>query len=177
MKFVDEKGDSDLHILMMAPDPPLSETYVLMGEGDISHAIAESESLHPLESNLSTDELDSAVNSIRLEGEPTPSFVGNEENPTLQQAIDASNYNPHVLKLKFDPMGYQEELEVDSTQFLFDNINKLSDDQKQNIRTGDKRGEELYGMIKLHRRKLRPPPPSTDKVDLALLAGGGNTLW
>ena len=109
--------------------------------------------------------------------EPTPSFVGNEENPTLQQAIDASNYNPHAFKLKLDPMGYQEELEADSTQFLFDNIDKLSDNQKQNVKKGDDLGEELYGMIKLHRRKIRPPPPSSDEVDLALLAGGGNTLW
>ena len=91
--------------------------------------------------------------------EPTPSFVGHEENPTLEQAIEASYYNPHALKLKSDPMGYQEELEADSTQFLFDNISEMSTTQKENIRRGNKLGEKLYGMIKRHRHKTRPPPP------------------
>ena len=109
--------------------------------------------------------------------EPTPSFVGHEDNPTLAQAIEASNYNPHALKLKLNPMGYQEELEADSTQFLFDNVDILSTHRKENIRAGDELGEKLYGMIKRHRKKNRPPPPPSDETDLALLAGGGDTLW
>ena len=109
--------------------------------------------------------------------EPTPSFVGNEHNPSLEQAIEAARYNPHAMKLKSDPMGYEEELEADSTQFLLDNIDELSLTQKVKIKQGDDLGEKLYGMIRRHRNKIWPPPPPSDDTDLALLAGGGNTLW
>ena len=109
--------------------------------------------------------------------EPTPSFVGHEENPILEQAIAASNYNPHAMKIKYNPMEYQEELEADSTEYLYNNKDKLSAQQKENIRVGENLGEQIYGLIKRHRDKHRPPPPSSDKTDLALLAGGGDSLW
>ena len=109
--------------------------------------------------------------------EATPSFVGNEDNPTLEQAREAARYNPHALKLKFDPLGYEEELEADSTNFLFNNQDKLSAAQKENIRKGDELGMQLYGLLKRHREKNRNAPPSSDKADLALLAGGGDSIW
>ena len=109
--------------------------------------------------------------------EPTPSFVGHEDNPTLEQAIAASNYNPHAMKIKYNPMEYQEELEADSTEYLLQNKDKLTAQQKENIRVGDELGEQIYGLIKRNREKHRPPPPSSDKTYLALLAGGGDSLW
>ena len=109
--------------------------------------------------------------------EATPSFVGNEDNPTLEQAQEAARYNPHALKLKFDPLGYEEELEADSTNFLFNNQDRLSAAQKENIKKGDELGKQLYGLIKRHREKSRNAPPSSDKADLALLAGGGDSIW
>ena len=108
--------------------------------------------------------------------EPMPSFVGHEDNPTLEQAIAASNYNPHAMKIKYNPMEYQEELEADSTEYLLQNKDKLSAQQKENIRVGDELGEQIYGLIKRNREKHRSPPPSSDKTELALLAGGGDSL-
>ena len=67
-EVLDEEGDSNLHILMMNPDPLLSETDIVM-ESVLSRAISESASLNPYVSNISTEELDLAVNSIRLGGE------------------------------------------------------------------------------------------------------------
>ena len=109
--------------------------------------------------------------------EPTPSFVGHEDNPTLEHAIAASNYNPHPMKIKYDPMEYQEELEADSTEYLYQNKVKLTATQKANIKAGSDLGDQIYGLIKRHREKQRPPPPSSDKTDLALLSGGGDSLW
>ena len=109
--------------------------------------------------------------------EATPSFVGNEDNPTLEQAREAARYNPHALKLKFDPLGYEEELEADSTNFLFNNQDKLSAAQRENIKKGDDLGMQLYGLIKRNRERSRNAPPSSDKADLALLAGGGDSIW
>ena len=108
---------------------------------------------------------------------PTPSFAGNEDNPTLEQAIEAANYNPHALKIKNDPMGYQEELEADSTDFLVDNVDKYSETQKSNIGLGDDLGRQIYDMIKSYREKHLKAPPPSDREDLALLAGGGDSLW
>ena len=68
-KVLDEEGESDLHILMVDPNPPLSKTDVVMEESNLSRALVDSESFSPFDSNISTEELDSAVNSISLEGE------------------------------------------------------------------------------------------------------------
>ena len=52
-EVLDEEGDSDLHILMVDPDPPPSfRNRLFMGKTDLSCAIGESESLTPLESNI-----------------------------------------------------------------------------------------------------------------------------
>ena len=96
--------------------------------------------------------------------EVTPSFVGNEDNPTLEQAREAARYNPHALKLKYDPLGYEEELEADSTNFLFNNQDKLSAAQKENIRKGDELGKQLYGLLKRHREKTEMLPPHRTKL-------------
>ena len=109
--------------------------------------------------------------------EAIPSFVGNEDNPTLEQAQAAARYNPHALKMKYDPLGYEEELEADSTNFLFNNQDKLTAAQKGNIKKGDDLGRQLYGLLKRHREGNRTVPPSSDQADLALLAGGGDSIW
>ena len=109
--------------------------------------------------------------------EAIPSFVGNEDNPTLEQAQEAARYNPHALKVKYDPLGYEEELEADSTNFLFNNQDKLSATQKGNIKKGDDLGRQLYGLLKRHREGNRTAPPSSDQADLALLAWGGDSIW
>ena len=64
-EVLDEEGDSDLHILVLDPNPPPSETDVIMEESDLSRAIVDYESFGPFNSNISTGEFDSAVNSIR----------------------------------------------------------------------------------------------------------------
>ena len=93
---LDEERVSDLHILMVDLDPPLSETDVLMGETDLSSVIAESESLTPFESNISTEELDSAVNSISLEGEKVVS--------SLPEKADYASLSPSDSALLDSPL-------------------------------------------------------------------------
>ena len=73
-EVLDEEGDSDLHILMVDPDPPLLETAIIMGETDLSCAIAELESLTPFASKISTEELDSLVKRIK------PIYADNSKN-------------------------------------------------------------------------------------------------
>ena len=82
---LDEEGDSDLHILVMDPDPPLSETDVVI-ESVLSSLISESPSFTPYESNVSSEELDSEVKSISLGGERIDS--------------PAQGENPHLFCLK-----------------------------------------------------------------------------
>ena len=61
---------------------------------------------------------------------------------------EAARYNPHALKLKYDPLGYEEELEADSTNFLFNNQDKLSAAQKENIKKGDELGDAALWLVK-----------------------------
>ena len=71
---------------MVEPDPPFSETDIIMDESDLSRAIAESDSLTTFESNISTEELDSTVNSISLEGDKIAS--------PLPEKADYASHSP-----------------------------------------------------------------------------------
>ena len=68
-----------------------------MEENDLSHAIAETESFTPFESNISTEELDSAVNSISLEGEKTAS--------PLPEKADFASLSPSDSALLDSPLA------------------------------------------------------------------------
>ena len=94
-ELLDEGGDSDLHTLMVDPDPSPSETDVIMGETDLSRAIAESASFTPFESNISTELLDSGGNSINLEGEKVVS--------SLPEKADFASLNPSDSALLDSP--------------------------------------------------------------------------
>ena len=67
-----------------------------MGESVLSRAIAESESLTPFESNISTEELDSVVNGISLEGEKTTS--------SLPEKADYASLSPSDSALLDTPL-------------------------------------------------------------------------
>ena len=88
----------------MDPDPPLSETDVVM-ESILSHAISESASFTPYESNVSTEELDSAVNSISLGGEETDSPMPGEKSASLlSEKVDYASLSPSDIALLDSPM-------------------------------------------------------------------------
>ena len=120
-EVLDEEGDSDLHILMVDPDPLLSETDFIMGESDPSKAIAESASLAHFESNISTEELDSAVNSISLEGEKITSLPEKADFASLSPTDPALMDSPLVAPVApfkiednpFSPETYPVDKEMD----------------------------------------------------------------
>ena len=107
---LDEEGDSNLHILVIDSNPPLAETDVIMDESDLSRVPSESDSLYPFESNISTKELDSAVNSISLEGEKIVSAVQEEADyaslsPSDTALLDSSLILTSKFKLEDNPLS------------------------------------------------------------------------
>ena len=107
---LDEGENSDLHILVMAPNPSLGETDVVMEEGNLSCALAESESLCPFQSNISIEELDSAVNSIQLEGEKIAS-------PEKADCASLSSSDAALLDSPLAPLAPIPKFEIEDNLF------------------------------------------------------------
>ena len=92
-EVLDEEEDSDLHILMINPDPLLTDDDVVT-ESVLSRAITGASS-NPYESTTSTEELDSAVNSIRLGGEKLDSHMPREKSASLMSTkADFASLSP-----------------------------------------------------------------------------------
>ena len=96
-----EEEDSDPHILMINPDPLLTDDDVVM-ESVLSRSITES-SFNPYGSNISTEELDSVVNSIRLGGEKRDSPAPGVDSPMPSKA-DFASLSPSDAALLESPM-------------------------------------------------------------------------
>ena len=97
---------------MVDPDPPLSETDVIMGDNELSRTIAELDgSGTPFESNISTEEMDSAVNSINLEGEKVVTSLPEKADfaslsPSHPALMDSSTSTPVVpFKVEGNPFS------------------------------------------------------------------------
>ena len=88
----------------MDPDPPLTKTDVVM-ESVLSSVIPKSASFNPYESNVSTEELDSAVKSINLEGERIDSPAPGGNSPSLLSSkADYTSLSPSDVAVLDSPM-------------------------------------------------------------------------
>ena len=89
---------------MVNPDPLLSEGDVVM-ESVLSRAISEA-SFNPYESNISTEELDSVVNSIRLGGEKIDSPAPREKSVSpMSTKADYASLSPSDAAVLDSPMN------------------------------------------------------------------------